>query len=484
MKDELHLLRWALGVGEIWTIELEEEDFIPVESSAGGARIETFPSQVTGTIGVDDYTLERVESVQELLNLAPSRVSSVDTLSGVSDYLVWESSDPSSFSPPPVPSRLTVTVSGSTLYNKRSRFRDRLFSGFSGLILIGTDENGTSIEEVVEVLDDGSFTTRNIWKSLEDVEYEGFNGDVAIQWSRAGLDKHRDIYNVAIFDDFEGPLDLSLRTENIGGTDYSFLTFSSARLQLGSDYRDGTGSDYINEETLSEIVLLDTNDQPYVAVDVALNHRNTLVYVLDDQGMVHVYEHNPSAFSPPSLPSTKDVAVGARPLQHYVSLGKTEKVFTWFAMLRHPVLSVEIKRIAPDDSVAYLQGDKTWGATTYLHSKNPLASTPEGSWQDFSFETEYDQLGQWEYYVTTLIASGEVTTGYTGVIVDSVSALSDIETSVSNATTLSFSKEEYWQVGDGSDVYRFKEHRDLYIGDSLNQRLLLREEYDSVEVSY
>lgn len=481
MQDEFNLLKWMMGPSHIWILDLEDADYIPLASGPGGGRIPTYHTTVQGTVGVTPYVLTRYETLEGLLNALPTRFSPVETVVG--DYDLWESVTPTVFNPIPRPSRLVIDVDGSVVFKKRTRVRNRLFEGFAGVILTGTDENDIEFQETVIIPDDGLFETRNVFKTLTDVQYDGFDGTVAVYWTTASLDFVNDRYNVAVLDDLEGPLRMSWRTENITGTDYTFLQYETQRFKRGDEYRDGANTEIDNTEALSETALLSSGSLPYVAVDLAIDPRTTRLFVLDDANFVHVYEHAPSTFAPPSETLTvADTHVETRPLQHYVPLGATHKAFTHHSRLRAPIQYVIVKRVSPAAVTEYLQANKTWAGVEYRHFYEPGASAPEESWRDLTFDSTYDQLGQWEYYTTTATAE-EITTSYTAVMVDSLVALTSLDIGVPGADSISFSSEDYLQVSVGTTVSVMALHSDGYLADAVRQRLVLREEYDSVDVT-
>ena len=258
-------------------------------------------------------------------------------------------------------------------------------------------------------------------------------------------------------------------------------------MKLGEEYRRPSIETPDNTEILAEVVLLDSSDNPYVAVDLAINHETSKLYVLDAQGRLHVYDHELSSFeySEAADVETARTYLELIPLRHRARYGNTEYLYTDFARNRHDITKIQIKRIAPDGVTSYLQADKsTWGlGSAWILAPNTNASSPEFSWQDFRFATEYDQLGQWHFSCITKTPNTS-TTSTTAVLVGSMSAERTLATEVGSPTGLAFSQDGYVAVCSSTDVYWFQEVADVWLADVRLGQVLLRAQYDQVEVSY
>jgi len=485
LADDPHLLKPYLGVGCLWSVYLDEDDVFQKADTAAGTFTYIYPD-VVGTLDAVDYTLVRYEDLITLLNATPARIAQVDS-QAYSSFTVWDSSTPYAYGSLPRPERLYIDVTDTTFFSRKSNVNDREYSGRNVIQVVGTDENDIAIREYVRIPDEGVYSTRNIYKTVTEVITEGFDGNVLIEWFPNAQSFEPDPYRTAIFDDFEGQLRLSLSTQVVGGPTYSYVEYSSPRLKLGEQYR-RTGIELTsNVETLAEVVLLNSSGNPYTAVDLAINHQTSKMYVLDSQGNVHVYDHELSSFSVVDSTDTEtdSTYIELVPLRHRAKFGDTEYLYTHFARLRQSINKIEIKRRDPAGNIEYLQLDKsTWGAAqAYIAAANPSAALPESSWQDFRFATEYNQLGQWEYTLTT-VSTVDTTVYVTAVLVGSMTADVSLSTAVVSPTAVGFSKEGYLGVTQGSEVKYFEEFVDGWTADTRTDRILMRSNYDSLEVTY
>lgn len=486
ISQDFRLLKWYLGVGRVWGFILDEDDVFPTSETSFGVSKYSYPT-IVGTLNGVDYTCARSTEIVEFMNAAPDRLVSQGQ-SSYSTLICWTSASPYSVVDPPWPERLCITVQGSTFYSRpNNRVQDLAYTGRHVVQIAGTDENDVPIREYVEVLDDGVYYTRNIFKTVAEVVLEGFDGSTVVSWFPEQNPHEIDPYRSAVFDDFEGQLKLSLSSQVVGASTYSYVEYSSDRLKLGEQYRRPSIEAPDNTEILAEVVLLDSSGDPYTAVDLAINHETSRLYILDDQGRLHVYDHELSAFDyvEEADVETARTHLELVPLRHRSKYGDAEYIYTDFVRNRNGIDRIQIKRIAPDGTTEYLQADKsTWSAgAAWIAAPNPNAERPEHTWSDFRFSTTYNQLGQWEYSCTT-VSARDTTVYTTAVMASYLQALRTIDTNVGSPTGLSFSKEGYVAITDGSDVHWFEEAFDVWLADVRLGQVLMRSQYDQVEVAY
>lgn len=486
ISQDFKLLKHYLGVGRAYSFVLDEDEVYPLNRTSPGVTKYEYPT-VVGTLGSTDHTLRRSVEIVEFLHAPPDRLIEVGDIS-YSSTLCWSSASPYSVTSPPEPERLCVVVQNSTFYSRPgSRTQDREYTGRHVVQIAGTDENDQPMREYIRILDDGTFYTRNIFKTVTEVVLEGFNGDTTVSWFSQQNPFEVDPYRAAVFDDFEGQLRLSLSNQLVDAVTYSYVEYSSERLKLGHQYRRPSIVAPDNTEILAEVALLDSSGDPYTAVDLAINHETSKLYVLDAQGRLHVYDHELSTFG---YVETADVETARThlelvPLRHRAKFGDTEYMYTDFCRNRNGISRVQIKRMAPDGTVEYLQSDKsTWAAgAAWIVAPNPGAERAEHTWNDFRFSTEYSQLGQWEYSCTTQTAH-DITVSTTAVMASALTAERTIDTGVTSPTGLQFSKEGYVAVADATEVHLFEEAADVWLADVRLGQVILRSQYDQVEVSY
>jgi hypothetical protein len=395
--------------------------------------------------------------------------------------LVWSSSSPEVFNSFEYNTQLIIKVSGSDVYTKRTRFSNSQFTGRSLIVLTGIDHIGNEITEHIDIPDDDVYQTKQIYGSLTRVEHIGFDGDINIylhasKYSEGVYDR----YHLGITDEIEGPL--YIRPETVD-TDIGYITYYTKRFREGSNYRNGTDT-VTNEEELWVSKLADANGNPIDVIDCVISPENFYLYTIDYDGFLHVYDHTLPVFSPPSLESsiTLDTYIDIEALNQYVKKDYSMKLFTWNKFIRSPIVRVEIKRIAPDTTVEYLQADKTWDPAVYafngIYNDN---IPPEETWNDIIFETTFDQIGQWEFYLTTTTVDG-VSVAYTAVQCHEITALASIDTGIALPESIKWDHDGL-TIADATNVYKVTEHADVYLLDGVSRRLYFREEYTSVEVT-
>ena len=477
LDDELHLLRYWTGLGQLWNILLEEEDFFPRTRNTSGGLVYTYP-----TVVGDGQTLIRYETFEELAFGAPSRLEILETIS-YTDYLVWSSDSPATFNSLPDSQRLWITISNSTEWYKKTPSRNPLFEGTSFVRITGIDINDLVLVEVLTPKDDGLYRGSHFFKEVTSVEYEGFDGDVNVYWASAQQEILTDPYRVIVFEDFEAPLKYRWDVRTVDSVEYTFLSFVGDRFKLGNEYRRPGFADLDNEELLGDTVLVDRAGEPYVAVDFAFSDFHGLLFVLSSSGMVHVYDPRPTPFGISQLTTTPslDSYMRVEALTPYASYGDTQKLFSRLHRPRYPVTYVVFKRVSPSGVIEYLQADLSWDVTLYKH--RPSLSSNQFNWQEITFETEYDEFGQWEYW-TTCQTEKDSTVSYTAVMVDKLTALVSLDTELEDQDSISFGRADELQVGDGMLLTRFSLHKDGFLAQEERNQIILREEYETVEVTY
>lgn len=477
MDDELHLLRWWLGLGTLWAVHLDEADYFPRTRAISGGLSHTYP-----TVVADGITLTRFDTFEEFAFGCPSRIEALETVASTT-YLVWDSNASSTYNTLPDAQRLWILIDGSDEWYRKTSSRHRLFEGTAFIRITGTDINDLDLVEVINPKDDGLHRCSHFFKEVTAVEHEGFDGRVRVYWSGARQEVVTDPNRVVVFDDFEAPLQYSLSTVIPDVTTYALLSFMGARYKIGHEYRRPNNDDLDNTEVLGSIVLTDESGTAFTPADFGYSDFHGLLFVLDSTGVVHVFDPALPQFVPSQLTTTPslDSYMRVDPLQPYAVFGNTEKLFTSLHRPRYPVTWVTIKRVSPSGDIKYLQSDKTWDVTTYRH--RPSLTQNQNNWQELTFETEYDELGQWEYW-TTCQTDNDSTVSYSAVVVGELQALVSLDTAVAGANSISFGRRDELQIGNGTNVYRFTMHKDGYLAQEDRNQIVLREEYDAVEVTY
>lgn len=477
-KDDSKLLRRGFGKSYLYTVDLSDE--FDILLTASGIGLPTYPVLVQGTTEASQIiTLTRDEFLEDMLFGGPTRIETDETIT-VADWLIWDSSVPTQFADLSFPNQLTIVVSDSTEYFRKTSDKNRFFRNRFFVQLGGKDLNGIPLTEQVWIFDDGVYQTEHIYSELTLVQFEGFDGDINIYQAYIDTPHKQDPFRNVVLPELEGPL-LERLDEIEAGT--STLVAFTNILKRGFEYRTGSGDITENTETLIEHVLQDSTGANYSAVDFAISPESTQLYVLDSSAVLHVYDWEVAPFVPNAAESTKQNSIVLLPIYAYPRLDRDEFVWTWMRQPKQNIVSVTIKRIDPAAVVRYLQPDYTWGAGTYsFPGKDGL--TPEASWQDFRFFTTYDQLGQWDYICTVVLRDQTIEVSVLSVVVPSLRANDDFDTDVASPTGLCFIQDGRLGVTTAGSIVLFTQHRDTYYADVANQRLHTAEPYVSVGVDF
>ena len=478
LSNLLSLLTDDHGRGYFNRIELTEADEFPLEVKGDRLVISNYPT-VTGTTGTTVYTLERVDTTSDFLYPVPTRLSKIADVS-IANWLVFDSTSNTIKAIDNYDRLVIEVVNSNTYYNRYDR---PFFGGHSRIVLQGFDPNQVEITEVISVSDDGAYRTQNVFSELTEVYWDGFNGDVNIYSYGHGFSFIKDKFKAGVLPDIESPLFLQLVNINSDSAMESF----TQRFTSGRSYRRGGAvsiDDDLNFQTITTQRLYDANAAAYSAVDLAVSPSDGRLYVVDDSGVIHVYEHSPGEFSPSASEETEETYMDIVSLKSRTYLGEAITLRTWFRALRAPVEEVKIRRSSPSGVVTYLQADGSWASGVYKWKGNALDSLPETSWNDITFSSTFDELGQWDFYCEHDLFKVSGAVSHIGILCDHLTAIKDLITGISSPDGIFFSDDGELCVVKGSQYASYDLVADIYFADVDMNEIIVRETYDEVEIQY
>lgn len=490
LSQMFKLFSEKLGVSTVNWVYLDEVDYIKGETFLNY----TFP-EVIGTLSDgSSVTIERVDDTADFMNPIPSRIVS----QGSKQILpvIWTSSAPDTYGEIKVPCRLGLTVSNSKHYKRRNR--DRAFPGYHMVEIQGYDENRNHVIESVYIRDDGTFKTHRIYSELLSVDYDGFDGSLVLF--------PEEIYASFLTDKFHGVSSTELNRallvrrfqepNGLIGVELFLNKFLNGQTYRNINIEELYDSDDL-EEVLDSQIMLDENGDTYSVVDFTISPLDSKLWCLSSDGRVHIHTNTIQEFSVPPEKDGKSNTIEIVPDIRRVPYNEEIALYTFFRAMKGPLKELKIRRIDPDGIETYLQADKsTWSATEYIFEGNSDSVNvllPEDTHDTIRFVVIADKLGEWNFYCDATVAvagSSNVTeTSKVGVLCSSNLAEKTYSLGLTNVSKIYFSKENYLTVvtdlssSSGKENY-FSLHRDVYMADVPNQRLLLREDYEEVEVSY
>lgn len=471
-----NVLSKRMGKGVVWTINLEEADFITKNQTSPVRVNYVYPSLVEGTYGSVTEPIERAGTVQELLYAPPKALREAETID-VSPPVVWDSITDVYNSVGERPERLIVEVTDSEEFYRVTRTRNLNKTGRLQVLIEGEDENCIPIEESLFIPDDGTFWTNNIFSKVTKVTYEGFNGNVTVR-SLAIQNLYEQHPSKILVDiDLEGPLRMKLMREG----NASFLSLFTPRLKTGLDYRKAGLTPIDNDEEILRYRLFDETGTDIELIDIAFSYEDFHVYGLDENGDVHYWKLELPFFTPYESIETDMTWIEIRPIHHWVPAGATDKLGTYFVRRRAPIQTVEIKRISPSGIVNWLQPNRTWDTPFYSFSGNPNQTT-DRSWQDFLFDSEYTEVGEYEF-VCTVMSEGEETVYVTKVMSLALEADKTFSLGVADPQGLYFSQTSELAIVKNTEITFYKPYHLVYYAEEEEQQLIFIDEFDSIEVT-
>jgi hypothetical protein len=483
-SDMLKLMAFEACNESMTEVFLLEEDKI-LTNMNGTRRTFIYP-----TIKCKDDNTEielvRALNMPEFLYSLPDRIKERETVS-VTSWSLWNNTSPDTYYKISTPERLCVEIKNSTIFYRKDSIKeaDRKAGYMSYVYLEGVDENFNEIKEMVSIKDEGIYTTRNIFKSLTYVQYDGFESDIEVflTSSREGLVDTSFIHSkFSVGSTKEGtfPLRYYLFEESFGST----LLPAINKSVEGREYL-RPENEIQNEqiEVLCTHALLDSDSNHVNVVSIAINPVDTKIYALENTGRVLVYEPEFTFFNHRGDLPSSDTYMDIQPETNRVELNEEIDLWTWFRIPTVRVKDVSVKRVDPDGTEEYLQSDLTWGITEYLFlGEDATGKFPEESWKDFSFPVAFNKLGQWDFYCTVYLPAlrNSHFTSKTSVMCEYLKPIAEYSAEVGEE--IFFDKENLLCIKQSNTYKRFKLIKDIYIADPLSQRVILKESYDEIEI--
>lgn len=462
LTEDLILGKRDLLNSFLYEIILDEADLLEPQQGANGYSW-SYPN-IVGTVGSDEFEIERSETLTDLLMALPTRAS-VLSVRESADRLIWNSSNPFDYQVYPYVERLWIVVSDSTFYVNKTPHQDRDKSGLTCIRITGIDYDYNQFSETINIVDDGVFISKFAFREVTEITLEGFNGDVIVSAGPYSSPYELDPFRTAVLDDLEGPLKLYLED--------NYIMYRTDRFKLGRQYRRQGVESVDNQIDICTSILLDNTGDTYDVLSIAVCPSNAYLYALGLNGQVYIYEHNLPEFIAPSSLETTSSYLEIQAISPYAKYNNTEYLWTKVQRIREPIAYIQIKRIAPDATVTYLQADKmTWSSGA--------ARITSDAWRDFRFSTEYDQIGLWEY-VCTVQAKTTITVTTTTVACASLTAIGIIQVD-ENATLIYFDDVGHLTTDSGTEIFTYQMFRDKYIIDERAGRIWLSDTYDFVSI--
>lgn len=468
-ENELLFKPW-MDKGEVYSIELEEADHYV---RSGG-------SWLGKTITGDGFELQEVTTPGQLLHnyhrgIAPVKLgNTIDNVIYFSEG-IWSEEPPDNFESEvheidttlEFPNQVWIQISGGTFTKRRISRQTTETASFT---LKGRDINGVAISETLFARTKGVTRSRHIYSYVETIVSNESRG---LEWSL-------------------------VHTPELGHKqEHPFLTAhnreESSKLYLNIRVEDGVSYlEYLVRLSVSaELEELDENEA-YEVVHVSklmvgegtINTNNWFIH--PENGMVYVSANSMLAIFEPRLPEfvapthanliTYDNMMQILPERSFAATGETLKFHAHMNNPLNGITKVFVYVIHPDESILFLQADKTWSASEYGFVYN--RSNYE-DWQDIKFQCEMSLAGQWQFYAQCS-TDKRTTLSVTSVYVDEQWALSSMEAEADFVVLLRGHK---LLLVVPSDTQECKLYKHTYLADKENNRLYFGDEYEEIEVS-
>ena len=427
------------------------------------------------------------------------------------------------------------------------------------ILISGIDIYGEPSQEYINIYNEGYYESKNFYKKLtplqkedkydiikaETIEVSGINAKIEVLQLpvKLGSKEHKSLFSIMEEDNISFGNSLRetfLVTQLKQNIDSENNTYSSID-NIHRFYRNKT--DYQNEYST-----IDSNNFDYVKysqclLDSADNHVNIEDYCYDYQrnlivtasrdNIIRWYNLEPVAFQTKEFERTKRVTYTIESEKQRVSLGETVKMYAHLERNKGTITDLFIARRTPNSidgneefNFEFLQSDKeTWSEDLHVFQKTTTLNDVK-LFSTIAFDVTFDELGQYDFYVFSFIASHDSSLIYKlkNGLITNIEFKKSIETAIENnlqrevfinsysvmceyirpvlelESPLDLSDEENYEVGifyqnventlyitreysNTCEVNEIKEHKDYFIYDYENNIAALLEEYDSLTLS-
>lgn len=520
-----------LEVSKIYKINLLEED--KVKADENNEILYTFPT-VYGYLNKQKIELKRVEGSDGFLYGLPSRYTKVNEVEYTED-LIYSDEPNGKYSTNyvngewfykqdfDINERLHIRVRGSKLYKKVSDGTEVIpssqlpYGGFTYIRLEGRDKFFNKIEEYIKVNRDGEYSSKKIFRRLEKIEKDGFDGSIEVRLSEATVVPYSSLttenirkknkFKIASNKIKSGICELELSSEEVefesGIETIWYLDIYSRFVLTERDVkRGGNVEESILRSKIAGILLVDENMDFYNPIDFFVSSINSRIYILDDQGRIHISSLNLSPFIENGERRSYEITLETKLLTQRVPYGKDVRAKCELKKTIDVVKFWEIKLVSPSGKIYFLKYDynpntfnksllwldETQHNGSYkneplVDDSRKLIDLPVFNWNDFSFKINCDEIGQWNLY-TYAYYDNQTYTHKTSFICEFLKPEKTIKTGLSNPKGLFLSEGNKVVVKTDSKFIYYQENFDSYMADIINNRLLFRDEYDEIEVIY
>lgn len=528
VAESFKLNQVDLGIHKIYTVNLQEEDFF-VESEENEA-IYTFPT-VKATIDGIEKELVRITGSENFLFGLPDTLrkrQEIPYTSG-SDLIytrnangaITINTDEFSFY-----ERLFVRVYNSTVYKKPNRDipeNQRPYGGFSFILIKGKDVFYNDIEEYIYMRRDGEFFTEKVFRKIDSVDIDGFDGSVEIRVSEACAESKSitdyiktNKFNYTADKRKNGFSEVSLFNKTInfsnGSENVYFINLFSRFISDDSTVRESLGNQI--DETLmvrtllSRVVLWDKGKSDFLKpVDYFISEINSRLYILNEDGKIHIGNLTLNPFLHTEESRSEEFTVKSIVFPQRPSYGSDVRIRCELRRQAGPIKFWQIKIVSPSGVVYFVKYEfnnvtKTKNISllppsqhTGSYKNRPLVSIervesniPKYSWADFVFKFTSDEIGQWDVFTTIYFNNGTELTHKTSFSSDYWVAEKIVETGIDTSTNslkgFFLSKENLLGVKTSSKIMFFEEEFHTYLADIINNRILTRSFFKELEVKY
>lgn len=401
----------------------------------------------------------------------------------VTNFLIWESSSPSTINDIKFEEHLNIDVSGITEFISASREvmtadKQSFFGGYN-LLIKGIDKFGNEISENFLIANKEPFTTRFKYKELHEVDYHGFEGVVRIYLTSKKQEYKKEILLDKYVEHNKGLRNIKISLINEQGM--SFLRYEKALRIV--EFLEIETHDLEKTEHIVDRLILDENDNMVEVIDFCINYQNYNVYLLTNDSRVLVVSLDLNIIQGPAEEVSSDTY-----LEFYKEINRCgyleeHTMGAIFKIRKTYLKSYIIKKVSPSGIESWYDGTSWVGTATTI-------TIPEKLWRNsgnlsFDFENHFNELGEWTFYMESEFENYGTEKIALSVYCEFIKAKKSYDLSneaQSNFDGIFFNGKKNLCLSEGNFYKSFKQEHDTFSYSPLLNEIVLKEEINNVEV--
>lgn len=421
----------------------------------------------------DSIDLERITSSENLTTGLPTRLDYLEQVTIEHTIYSENINTTGSILEIGLPSRLYIEIQDCDSFVAAQNVEKNSPIVFGNIELIGEDPYGNEIRERIAILNNGIYTTTNIYGQLISfnlVNVTGTDGTISIKLLDVDLSLIASTYFVYSDSDNQNrTLYYSFDSTSLDLNYFVFPIYNTIRPDNSF-------------EVFTGFEIFDSEDNQYTIDDITFSPSFEHLFILSGNKVLITKDYDLPIMIAPENARTTEIVIDCEFTNYYPKLNTTNKIYLFLKRSDIFVVSATIKLIDPTGVTWYLQEDKTWSEIEFTWLGDPSQQWASKTFGDLRTGIVCDTRGQWELVIEVTDSENESFTTVKNFLVPYLT-IDNIITLEDSYEWIAFHDNGYLYLGNGTTVDIYKPKYDYYYFDSNGKKIYTIENYSSIEVT-